>query len=66
MITGNFVPIGQDSFNYMIYAKSGLDSNGNQWYFHYRKSSEAWAFTWDTHLTTAMIDFNDVGIGKLM
>ena len=64
MITGTFVPVGQDSNNYMIYAKSELDSDGNQWYFHYRDALEVWAFTWDTHLTTAMIDFNDVGNGK--
>ena len=65
MITGTFVPIGQDSNNYMIYAKSDLDSNGNQWYFHYNDGSGFWSFTWDTHLTTAMIDFNNVGIGKI-
>ena len=66
MITGTFVPIGQSGSNHMIYAKSELDSNGVQWYFHYHNGLEVWAFTWDTHLTTAMIDFNDVGIGKFM
>ena len=64
MSQGTFVPIGKFDQR-MVYARSELDSNGIQWYFHFRAGHGAWAFTWDTHLTTAMIDFNDVGIGKL-
>ena len=64
MSQGTFVPIGKFDHR-MVYARSELDSNGIQWYFHFRAGHGAWAFTWDTHLTNAMIDFNDVGIGKL-
>ena len=64
MIQGTFIPIGQNSNNYIVYAKSELDSNGDQWYFHRRVDSGEWEFTWDDHLTTAMIDFDDVGTGN--
>ena len=63
MVQGTFIPIGRNVDNYIIYAKSGLDSNGDQWYLHRLSGTGEWEFTWDDWLTTSMIDFNDVGTG---
>ena len=71
-IQGTYIPIGRAVDNptlhellqpgYLIYARSELDSYGEQWYF-IRLNNGQWSFTWDDWLSTVDIDLNDVDTG---
>ena len=71
-VQGTYIPIGRavDSPSSgvqpgsLIYAKSGLDSLGKQWYF-VKLTSGNWEFTWDAWVPTSDIDYDDVATGRL-